>query len=163
MRNCFVSYAHRLDQDDSDEFRKYFSYQSDQMVFSDRSLKNYDLSNYTEDYIKSHFISPKIKNSSVTIILIGQETGGRWWVDWEIYHSLRKSFNNDRNALLGILLPHKKHFIPQRLTDNLHMGKIINMPSSKFMLEYEIEQAFAKRSNQPNLSRPLRERNSYIY
>ena len=37
MRNVFVSYSHRLDQDVVDEFRRKFG--NDKMVFSDCSLE----------------------------------------------------------------------------------------------------------------------------
>lgn len=160
MRNVFVSYSHRLDQGEVDEFRKKFG--SDKMVFSDRSLENQDLSNLTDQTIKDNYIKPKLRNSSVTIVLIGQETGGRWWVDWEIYYSLLKLNNNDRCGLLGILLPNKQHFIPQRLLDNQHMGLIIDMPKNKIALENAIEEAYNKRTNTPDLSTPLRQRNSYL-
>lgn len=40
MRNVFVSYAHRLDQDAADDFRIKFG--TDKMV-SDRSLDNIDI------------------------------------------------------------------------------------------------------------------------
>ena len=79
MRNVFVSYAHRLDQDAADDFRKKFG--DDKMIFSDRSLENVDLSKYTDETIKNNHIRPLIAKSSVTIVLIGKETGGRWWVD----------------------------------------------------------------------------------
>lgn len=160
MRNIFVSYSHRLDQKDVDDFRKKFA--DDRMVFSDKSLENQDLSHLQDDTIKNNYIKPKLRNCSVTIILIGQETGGRWWVDWEIYYSLLKLNNNDRCGLLGILLPNKQHFIPQRLLDNMHMGLIIEMPRDKRTLDNAIEQAYQKRTNIPDLSRPLRQRNSYL-
>ena len=130
--------------------------------FSDKSLENQDLSHLQDDTIKNNYIKPKLRNCSVTIILIGQETGGRWWVDWEIYYSLLKLNNNDRCGLLGILLPNKQHFIPQRLLDNMHMGLIIEMPRDKRTLDNAIEQAYQKRTNIPDLSRPLRQRNSYL-
>ena len=38
MRNVFVSYSHRLDQNEADEFRRKFG--NANMVFSDRSLEN---------------------------------------------------------------------------------------------------------------------------
>lgn len=160
MRNIFVSYSHRLDQKDVDDFRKKFA--DDRMVFSDKSLENQDLSHLQDDTIKNNYIKPKLRNCSVTIILIGQETGGRWWVDWEIYYSLLKLNNNDRCGLLGILLPNKQYFIPQRLLDNMHMGLIIEMPRDKRTLDNAIEQAYQKRTNIPDLSRPLRQRNSYL-
>lgn len=160
MRNVFVSYAHRLDQDAVDEFRKKFG--SERMAFSDKSLDNIDIGRYTDDTIKNNYIRPNISNSSVTIVLIGKETGGRWWVDWEIYYSLLKTSSNFRNGLLGILLPNKEHWIPERLKKNLHMGLIIDMPRDYRTLENAIEVAFNNRYNKPVLSDPLRKRNSFI-
>jgi hypothetical protein len=160
MRNVFVSYAHRLDQDAADDFRKKFGIDKD--VFSDRSLENQDIGHLTEDTIKNNYIRPKIRNSSVTIILIGKETGGRWWCDWEIYYSLLKTTGNDRNGLLGINLPNKEHWIPDRLQKNLHMGKIIDMPRDYRTLENAIEEVYNLRSQQPNLNDNLRQRNSYM-
>lgn len=158
MRNVFVSYAHRLDQDSADTFRETFGIDRD--VFSDRSLENSDLSLYTDDTIKNNYIRPKIRNSSVTIILIGAETGGRWWIDWEIYYSLLHTTGNGRNALLGIRIPNKQHWVPQRLSDNLHMGKIIDWPRDYRTLENAIEEVYNLRNQQPNLSTNLRVRNS---
>ena len=39
MRNVFVSYAHRLDQNEVDDFRR--KYGQENMIFSDRSLDEY--------------------------------------------------------------------------------------------------------------------------
>ncbi|OQX23995.1 MAG: hypothetical protein BWK80_23085 [Desulfobacteraceae bacterium IS3] len=161
MRNVFVSYSHRLDQDEADDFRKKFGFEKG--VFSDRSLENMDIGHLSDDTIKNNYIRPIIKNSSVTIILIGKETGGRWWCDWEIYYSLLKTTNNERNGLLGILLPNKQHWIPARLEKNLHMGKIINMPRDYRTLENAIEEVYDLRLQQPNLKDSLRQRNSSIY
>ena len=107
-RNVFVSYAHRLDQDAADDFRNTFGIERN--AFSDRSLSNQDLSHLTDETIKNTYIRPKIKNSSVTIILIGDQTGGRWWIDWEIYYSLRQTTGNERNGLLGIRIPYNSSF-----------------------------------------------------
>lgn len=158
MRNVFVSYAHRLDQDAADDFLTKFG--TDKMVFSDRSLDNIDIGHLSDDTIKNNYIRPKIANSSVTIILIGKETGGRWWCDWEIYYSLLKTTGNDRNGLLGIYIPNKEHWIPARLQKNLHMGKIIEMPRDYRTLENAIEEVYEKRFQQPDLSDLLRQRNS---
>jgi len=158
MRNVFVSYAHRLDQDAADDFRTKFG--NDRMVFSDRSLDNIDIGHLADDTIKNIYIRPRIANSSVTIILIGQETGGRWWCDWEIYYSLLKTTGNDRNGLLGIYIPYKEHWVPSRLQKNLHMGKIIDMPRDYRTLENAIEEVYLKRYLQPDLSDLLRQRNS---
>ena len=75
MRNVFVSYSHRLDQSDADNFRRKFG--DSGMVFSDRSLENLDIGYLSDDTIKDNYIRPKIRQSSVTIVLIGKDTGGR--------------------------------------------------------------------------------------
>ena len=102
----------------------------------------------------------KIRQSSVTIVLIGKDTGGRWWVDWEIYYSMLKTVGNERNGVLGILLPNKEHNIPNRILENSDYCEVISMPHSKFELEQAIERAYSKRFTMPNLSSPLRKRNS---
>lgn len=158
MRNVFVSYSHRLDQDDADEFRSKFG--STGMVFSDRSLENADLGYLSDDTIKDNYIRPKIRQSSVTIVLIGKDTGGRWWVDWEIYYSMLKTAGNERNGVLGILLPNKEHNIPERLLENRDYCEIIKMPQSRSELEAAIERAYNKRYTTPNLGTPLRKRKS---
>ena len=157
-RNVFVSYAHRLDQDAADDFIKTFKIERE--AFSDRSLSNQDLSHLTDDTIKNNYIRPKIRDSSVTIVLIGAETSKRWWIDWEIYYSLLKTAGNERNGLLGINIPNKTHSIPSRLSENLHMAKIIDWPRDYRTLSNAIEEAYDLRSNNPNLETPLRQRNS---
>jgi len=158
VRNVFVSYAHHLDQDAADDFRETFSIERN--AFSDRSLSNQDLSHLTDETIKNRYIRPKIKNSSVTIILIGAKTGGRWWIDWEIYYSLMKTTGNERNGLLGIRIPFKEHRMPNRLNKNLNMGKIIDWPANYRTLADAIEEAYSCRWNTPDLRYPLRQRNS---
>lgn len=160
MRKVFVSYAHRLDQQAADDFRDIFS--DDRNAFIDKSMRD-DLSDYNSETIKSQLRS-LIAQSTVTVILIGAQTGGRSWVDWEIYNSLRKSSGNERNGLLGIKIAYKEHWIPERLSHNIDqtndMGLIIDWPSNYRTLENAIEQAYSKRFNAPYLSTPLRERNS---
>lgn len=158
MRNVFVSYSHRLDQSDADDFRRKFG--DSGMVFSDRSLENLDIGYLSDDTIKDNYIRPKIRQSSVTIVLIGKDTGGRWWVDWEIYYSMLKTVGNERNGVLGILLPNKEHNIPNCILENSDYCEVISMPHSKFELEQAIERAYSKRFTMPNLSSPLRKRNS---
>jgi len=157
MRKVFVSYSHRLDQDAANQFRQFFSDGRD--VFIDKSIRN-DVGGFQKETIKKHLIK-LIKESSVTVVLLGSETGGRWWIDWEIFNSLRKSSGNERNGLLGIRIPNKAFWIPARLNDNIPtMGHIISWPSNYRTLANEIEAAYNKRWNTPNLSRPLRTYNS---
>jgi len=157
-RKVFVSYSHRLDQDAADDFRKFFSDERD--VFIDKSIRD-DIGDLQSDTIKTD-LRALIGDASVTVVLIGQDTGGRSWVDWEIYNSLRKGVQNERNGLLGIQIPYKKHWTPQRLLDNVPMmGAIIDWPSNYRTLANAIEQAYDCRWNTPDLNSPLRQRNSY--
>ncbi len=167
-RKVFVSYSHRLDQQAADDFREIFAEQRD--VFIDKSIRE-DIGEFKAETIKAR-LSSLIKDSSVTVVLIGQETGGRSWVDWEIYHSLRKSYGNTRNGLLGVKIPYKTLWIPERLQDNIgvgkedpnipKMGKIIEWPRDKRTLTNAIEEVYqVSRYGIPDCSRPLRQRNSY--
>ena len=156
-RKVFVSYSHRLDQDAANKFRQFYSNERD--VFIDKSIRN-DIGENADETIKRR-LRRLIADSSVTVILIGSQTGGRWWVDWEIYNSLRKGDGNERNGLLGIRIPHKSHWIPDRLKANIPtMGHIIKWPSNYRTLVNEIEKAYNQRWNIPDLSKPLRQNNS---
>ena len=157
-RKVFVSYSHRLDQSTADNFRVFFSNQRD--VFIDKSIRE-DIGEYQNETIKNR-LRALIRDASVTVVLIGKDTGGRSWVDWEIYNSLRTGFQNERNGLLGIRIPYKQQWIPQRLRDNIPtMGLIIDWPSNYRTLANAIEAAYDCRWNYPDLSAPLRQRNSY--
>lgn len=157
-RKVFVSYSHRLDQGASDDFRSFFADQRD--VFIDKSIRD-DIGELGNETIKARLRS-LIRDASVTVVLIGQDTGGRSWVDWEIYNSLRKGFQNERNGLLGINIPYKQHWTPSRLETNIpNMGKIINWPSNYRTLANEIEEAYNCRWGTPDLNATLRQRNSY--
>lgn len=157
-RKVFVSYSHRLDQQAANDFRKIFANERD--VFIDKSIRE-DIGELAASTIKAK-LSSLIKDSSVTVVLIGQETGGRSWVDWEIYHSLRKSDGNARNGLLGVKIPNKTHWIPDRLSANItNMSLIIDWPRDYRTLANAIEEAYkAAKTGSPDLSKTLRERNS---
>lgn len=152
----FVSYSHSLDQDVADKFRDLFADKRD--VFVDKSIRE-DIGDLQEETIKKR-LKELIKDSTVTVVLIGKETGGRWWIDWEIYNSLRKSDGKTRNGLLGIRIPYKEHWIPERLNDNLNMGLIIDWPRDYRTLRNAIDEAYSKRNGIPDLSKPLRKKNS---
>jgi len=57
----------------------------------------------------------------------------------------------------------KQHYVPKRLEKNLHMGKIIAMPRDYRTLVNAIDEVYDLRWQQPDLSDPLRQRNSSIY
>jgi hypothetical protein len=73
-----------------------------------------------------------LRDSTVTIVLVGTETFKRKHVDWEIGASLRNTTHNSRSGLLGVLLPsyqatvrantYDRDTIPPRLSDNVDCG-----------------------------------------
>ena len=156
-RKVFVSFSHKLDQQAAADFRTIFADERD--AFVDKSIRD-DVGDLADESIKRQ-LRKLINDSSVTIVLLGSQTGGRWWVDWEIYNSLRKSDGNERSGLLGVRIKYKEHWVPERLNDNIPtMGHIIDWPSNYRTLSNEIDEAYKRRWNTPDLSQPLRERNS---
>lgn len=127
--NCFVSYHHEYDQDYVNEFRLLHPGRT----VSDFSLKE-DISHLEEDTIYQK-IRDKMRNCSVTIVLVGEKTGYRKWIDWELWASLRpyrhptdprKSFKP--NGLLAIYLPNcSSYSVPDRLQDNIDSGFAVEM------------------------------------
>ncbi|MBE0069216.1 TIR domain-containing protein [Thermoanaerobacterium thermosaccharolyticum] len=114
-RKVFVSYHHANDQFYADRLKKFYS-ETDTII--DRSLPEAFDSN-DDDYILSQIRQKHLKDSTVTIVLIGQQTWARKWVDWEIYSSLRPYGDRTVNGLLGILLPGvSKNRLPPRFVAN---------------------------------------------
>ena len=88
MRNVFVSYSHRLDQSDADDFRRKFG--DSGMVFSDRSLENLDIVDSIEKALKC---------STHILVLVSDQTKESWWVPYEVGYS-KKGKKKIASALL---------------------------------------------------------------
>lgn len=149
-RNCFVSYHHERDQKYISKLRKVIS----SMKVADYSLKD-DIGHLTDETIYKK-VREKMRNCSVTVVLIGERTGHRKWIDWEIWSSLRgythpydplKSFKP--NGLLGIFLPTETHSIPDRLKDNMESKFAVSMKWENLERDFESKVNFAywNRSN----------------
>ena len=116
----FVSYHHRLDQSYYDSLSR--SVSVDYEVLYDNSPERAKDSDDAE-YIMRSLRENHIAGSSCTIVLCGEETRWRRYVDWEIEATLYKD-----HGLIGVLLPtcrfgpnggtHK----PDRLQDNIDSG-----------------------------------------
>jgi hypothetical protein len=118
--NCFVSYHHERDGGLLDEFREL----KKGTTVSDWSLKD-DIGHLTDETIYNK-VRQKMYKCSVTIVLIGERTGHRKWIDWEIWASLRPYAHPNGpihsfkpNALVGIYLPVSSYSVPDRLQDNI--------------------------------------------
>lgn len=144
IRNCFISYHHFNDQAYLNDLRML----KDGMKVADYSLK--DDIGYLSDEAIYKIIREKMRSCSVTIVLIGSETGNRKWIDAEIWASLRgykhptkslKSFKP--NGLLCIFLPGQNHSIPPRLQDNIDSGYAVSMRWSNVKRDFESKVNYA--------------------
>lgn len=123
----FVSYHHARDQAYRDRFERLFAYDHDIMV--SKSVQIGDIpTNLTTEAVRQKVRDEYLRDSTVTVVLIGAETWQRKHVDWEIASSIRHTEFNPRSGLLGILLPsyqrpspgkYQPDTIPPRLLDNI--------------------------------------------
>ncbi|WP_069364320.1 TIR domain-containing protein [Salisediminibacterium beveridgei] len=155
----FVSYHHE-DQEEVDNFLSTFG--NERNVFTHRAVGTMSddiINSDNTEYVMSQIRKKYLKDSTVTIVLIGKCTWARRYVDWEIKTSLRRgSFTP--NGLIGILLPSMNNTAtpPQRLKENL-LGDDANegyarwytYPKRKDSLKNWIEDAFQARSTRPDL------------
>lgn len=155
----FVSYHHANDQAKADYLRTEYGKNN---TLLDRSLDE-AYEDMTDDEILAAIRTEHLKDSTVTIVLIGSETANRKWVDWEIYASLRPYGERSRNGLLGIYLPTAGE-TPARLQDNIDSGYAVTMKweNISWQLESKIEEAYNNRNKSDLVrnSRKRRERNS---
>ncbi len=122
----FVSYHHANDQLYRDRFESLFTSLFDIMV--SRSVQDGDIDpKLNSERIRQIIRDNYLRDSTVTVVLIGTETWKRKHVDWEIGSSIRDTKLNPRSGLLGILLPthpnynatsYTPYIIPPRLYDN---------------------------------------------
>lgn len=157
----FISYFHEDDQEYAYRLKEFYG---DAII--DKSL-NVDIGYMSKDYILNLIRRERLRDSTVTVVLVGQHTYGRKWVDWEIYASLRPYGYRTRNGLVGVYLPRhsNKHF---RLTDNILSGYAVklnwNELDSRSRLSNAVHKAWNRR-NYPSLivnTRPLRINNAPI-
>lgn len=123
VHKVFVSYYHDEDQGYKDKFDRLCK---DVMVSKSIEPGDIDTDTSTER-VMQRIRDEYLRDSTVTVVLIGLHTWQRKYVDWEIYSSLRRTPNNLRSGLVGILLPTRQDYnkdkynkctVPPRLYDN---------------------------------------------
>ena len=155
---AFVSYHHHNDQRQANWIRDNYGDE----VFIDRSLESAFVG-MSDDEILASIRKNNLKDSTVTIVLVGKDTAKRKWVDWEINASLRPYGDRTRNGLLAIYLD-DSYEAPARLQDNIDSGYAVTMRWNDIStkLESKVEEAYRNREKSELIrnSRPLRQRNS---
>lgn len=157
--NVFVSYHHQNDQYYREEFEKLFNNIYDVMVSKSVQIGDID-PNLPSERVRQIIRDKYLRDSTVTVVLIGSETWKRKHIDWEIAASIRNTQYNSRSGLLGIILPsyhsnyriengqYKKSFIPPRLSDNIDCGfaKIYEWNTNPLIVQEWIHNAFNNRN-----------------
>lgn len=152
----FVSYHHANDQYYKELFDNLFSNIYDIMVSKSVQIGDID-SNLPTERIRQKIRDEYLRDSTVTVVLIGSETWKRKHVDWEIGSSIRQTEYNSRSGLLGIILPsyprsnlssYNPYTIPPRLYDNIkcNFAKIYNWNDNPFVVQKWIHEAFDRRN-----------------
>ena len=155
----FVSYYHAEDQGYRDLFEGLFSDIHDIMVSESVEIGDIEPNLKTET-IRQKIRDEYLRDSTVTVVLVGAHTWQRKFVDWEIGSSLRHTKNNPRSGLLGILLPtypgyannsYDPHTIPPRLYDNIkcEFAKIKKWSNDPKTVQSWIHEAFKRRHEDP--------------
>ena len=99
----FVSFHHK-DQIYKDEL---IAYNNRHSIFIDKSVEIGDFEDGLSDsYVKDEIRDRFLKDSSVTILLVGDETRYRKHVDWELYSSMFDGVVNKKSGILVVELPH---------------------------------------------------------
>ena len=103
MHKAFISYHHANDQYYKEclvNMGKYYE------IFIDRSVDTSDISDdFSDQAIREKIRDEYLRDSTVTIVLVGLETKRRKHVDWEIYSSMIDGKINKKSGVLVVNLP----------------------------------------------------------
>lgn len=102
----FISYHHANDQFYKDEL-VHWGEEND--IFEDWSVDTGDIPDeLTDEQIRVKIRDEYLRDSRVTILLVGTETRNRKHVDWELYSSMHNTQQNKKSGIIVILLPSAK-------------------------------------------------------
>jgi len=133
-RNAFISFASE-DLDNVNLLRGQAKNENSDLEFSDYSIKEpFDSKN--ADYIKQK-IRENIKQASVTICFISEDTAKSKWVDWEIRESIKLG--------KGVIAMYQGDKPPQNIPPAIKENKIKLIPWNQKVITAEIEKAAKNR------------------
>lgn len=103
MHKVFISYHHANDQAYKDAL---VNFNTENRIFDDQSVDTSEIDDDLDDEaIRQKIRDEYLKDTSVTIVLVGTETRRRKHVDWEIYSSMYDGKVNKKSGILVITLP----------------------------------------------------------
>ena len=160
---CFVSY-HKANSIAVKNFIEEFS-----DIFTAKTVGVTDeddfINSESPEYVMRRIREKYLSNTTVTIVLIGECTKARKYIDWEIASSLRNDPVNGLSGLLGINMKSvgTRGLAPPRLADNFNSKDSTGSyalyrtyPTSSQSLRSAIQTAFDRRATHtPDNTRPL--------
>ena len=159
-RKVFVSY-HSSDQAAVDAFVQRWVGAEDVFIPKSVGVADYGadpIASTDTDYIINKIREKYLGDSSVTLLLVGQCTHSRRYIDWELKASLRRWATCPPNGVLAIALPPytilggQPHVLPPRFEENWNnqkrpcYGRYYWPPQSAIELRGWIEEAFNART-----------------
>ena len=166
----FVSYHHENDQAYRDRFERLFACVYD--IMESRSVQVGRIQDDSKvDEIRRRIRDSHLRDSTVTVVLVGIDTWRRKHIDWEIAGSIGMTKASNRSGLLGVLLPSHPSFrengydpytIPPRLHYNVQraFAQLVDWTDNPIEVSRLIHEAFDRRSLiDPHNSYPLFKRN----
>lgn len=103
MHKVFVSHHNKRDGHYKDILAEVAKQHS---IFIDASVDTNDIPDeYDDEYIRKIIRDDYLRDSTVTIVLVGTETKHRKHVDWEIHSSMYDGPTNKKSGILVINLP----------------------------------------------------------
>jgi hypothetical protein len=145
---CFISY-HHADQTAVKEFIDTFDTNHDVFIARDLTMPEDVVNSNDDEYVMRRIRALYIRDSTVTIVLVGACTWSRQFVDWEVQASLRQPADGLPNGLLAILLGKNatQGRLPARVRSNTDSGysKFYSYPAGPNTLAGWIDEAFGAR------------------
>lgn len=160
-RSVFISYHHGGDQYYYDQFS--YEFATAYNILKDNSVED-PFDSDDSEYVMRQIREEYLTGSSCTIVLCGQQTYKRKFVDWEIKATLDK-----QHGLVGLNLPTSSRnatgqvVIPDRLYDNIQSGYALWVDWTSLSvanLKLWIEQAIGKSAYLIANDRDIMSRNS---
>jgi hypothetical protein len=165
-RQIFVSY-HQADTDEVGRFITAFDHIADGFIARGigASMPGDVIDSTDTEYVMRRIRGTYLKDSSITVVLIGACTWSRRYVDWELQASLRSGTTVTPNGVFGIRLPsYTGSGYPNRLNKNLLLpgprglltpshcyARVYEMPRSPNEFRTYVEDAFAARTQRAHL------------
>lgn len=110
VHKVFISYHHKNDQ----EYKAALLDLNESLgIFIDKSVDTGDIDpSLLDESIRVKIRDDYLKDSSVTILLVGTGTAGRKHIDWELYSSMIDGQVNKKSGIVVIQLPstNPQHF-----------------------------------------------------